>query len=252
MLSLQLSHGHRLIVHVRFMSTSSSTLEVPTRLMRALRPALRRLVLCILCAQFVVGSAGAAEYEAPAVKAAFLHRFGSYVEWPRGSLGDGTPFTIGVLDDFQVVSHLERLLPGLKIHNRPAQVRSLSSIGEIDDVHILYIGPTQAARAKSIAAALAGRPVLVVTDVTDGLDLGGIINFVAVGRNVRFEVSLPAAKRHGLKIDSGLLSVAVRVEQGPRGKTLAPDDESQFASVLTAWTLNPTRDRRDLARITTR
>jgi hypothetical protein len=160
-------------------------------------------------------SALAAEYEAGAVKAAFLHRFAAYVEWPAESSA-GEAFTIAVLDDDQLVSHLQKLLPGLTIHDRRAEVRSVSTPAELDGVQILYIGPRHATRTKTFADAVGNRAILIVTDQTDGLVRGGIINFVQVSRNVRFEVSLTAARRRGLQINAGLLSVALRVEDGPR------------------------------------
>jgi hypothetical protein len=174
---------------------------------------LRPLYVVFLFTYFA--HATAAEYEADAVKAAFLHRFAAYVEWPNLPPRDA-PFTIAVIDDDGLVSHLERLLPGLKIHDRRAQVRSISSAAELDGVQILYIGPDHAARTKALVQAAANRPVLLVTDQPQGLANGSIINFVQVSRNVRFEVSLSAARRHGLQINAGLLSVAVRVEDGPR------------------------------------
>jgi hypothetical protein len=57
----------------------------------------------------------------------------------------------------------------------------------------------------------------VVTDHKLGLDGGGVINFIEVDRNLRFEISLIAADRSGLKINSQLLSVAARVERRPQG-----------------------------------
>jgi hypothetical protein len=42
-----------------------------------------------------------------------------------------------------------------------------------------------------------------------------VINFVEAKRNVRFEISLIAADRARLKIDSALLSVAAHVERRP-------------------------------------
>lgn len=177
------------------------------------------LAFCIVYTFGLPPHADSAEFEAQAVKAAFLHRFAAYVEWPNAANDRAQPFTIAVLDDSRIVAHLERLLPGLTIHDRRAQVRSISNTRELDGVHILYVGRSHAARAQSIAAALADRPILIVTDQDDGLAKGGIINFVQVGRNVRFEVSLPAARRRRLQINSGLLSVAVRVEEGPRSGT---------------------------------
>jgi hypothetical protein len=54
-----------------------------------------------------------------------------------------------------------------------------------------------------------------------GLDEGGVINFLIVDRRVRFEVSMNAAQRAGLRISSQLLSVAVRV-RGTRTASAAP------------------------------
>ena len=45
---------------------------------------------------------------------------------------------------------------------------------------------------------------------------GGVINFLEANRNVRFEVSLVAADRARLSIDSALLAVAARVERRPQ------------------------------------
>jgi hypothetical protein len=46
--------------------------------------------------------------------------------------------------------------------------------------------------------------------------MGSVLNFVIVDKRVRFEISLTAAERAGLKISSELLSVAVRVHGGRR------------------------------------
>lgn len=53
--------------------------------------------------------------------------------------------------------------------------------------------------------------MLIVSNTPRGLDVGSMINFLLVDRRVRFEVSLPAAKRSGLRISAELLSVASRV-----------------------------------------
>lgn len=187
---------------------------------------LKRRASGLLLLWLTLGAAAspAATYSEEAVKAAFLHRFGAYVQWPSPPAGD-TPFVIAVVGSDAVVEQLERLLPGLSVQNRPAQVRRVKEPRELDGVHILYIGEGGVGRARPLMAAAAARPILVVTDDEDGLDRGGIINFVRVERSIRFDVSLPAADRSGLKIDSGLLSVAAHVQERPRahqgcGKTV--------------------------------
>lgn len=154
-------------------------------------------------------------FSASAVKAAFLHRFASYVEWPSDALRDG-PFVIAVYGADEVATQLDELLPGLEVQGRPAQVRRVTSATELEGVHILYIGPASEARAGELRDAAIARPILLVTDGEDGLAGGAIINFLVMGNRVRFEVSLTAAERARLKIDSALLPVAARVEREPQ------------------------------------
>ena len=50
--------------------------------------------------------------------------------------------------------------------------------------------------------------MLIVTESDDALQHGSIINFVIVDGQVRFEVSLDAARRRNIHLSSRLLSVA--------------------------------------------
>ena len=57
----------------------------------------------------------------------------------------------------------------------------------------------------------AGRPLLVVSDVPEGLPEGSALNFITMGRRVRFEAAPQVAERAGLKLSARLLAVAERV-----------------------------------------
>jgi len=152
-------------------------------------------------------------FSVEAVKAAFLYRFASYVEWPADS--PASPFVIAVAGDESVARQLEGLLPRMVVNHQPVQLRRVSRVAELDGVHILYVGPEALTRTRTLRAAALERPILIVTDDDRGLDAGAIVNFVEAGRNVRFEISLIAADRARLRIDSALLSVAARVERRP-------------------------------------
>lgn len=152
----------------------------------------------------------AATYSEEAVKAAFLHRFGAYVHWPSPPTADA-PFVIGVVEADEVFEQLGRLLPGLVVQGRPAEARRVRSPSDLAGVHILYIGSGGLSRAQTLLATAATHPILIVTDDERGMASGATINFVRVDRSVRFEVSLAAAEHSGLRIDSRLLAVAVRV-----------------------------------------
>lgn len=156
-----------------------------------------------------------AVYPEEAVKAAFLYRFAAYVEWPAPAMQAGQ-FVIAVAGDEAVAAELERLLPDMSIHERPVRLRRVKGADELDGVHILYVGGDSDGNRRALLEDSAARPILVVTDGPGGLDDGGVINFISAGRNVRFEISLSAADRSGLKLGAGLLSVASRVEGGPQ------------------------------------
>jgi hypothetical protein len=161
-------------------------------------------------------------YSEDAVKAAYLYRFASYVEWPAKP-AEPAPFVIAVFGNDGIAAELERLLPGLNIHGRRAEARRVNGPEDLPGAHILYIADVTAKRTRAIREAAAVLPVLLVTDEDKGLNGGSVINFILVNRNVRFEISLDAAESRGLRIDSALLSVAARVERRPRAGTVCPD-----------------------------
>ncbi len=149
-----------------------------------------------------------------AVEATYLFRFAGYVEWPDGGLRDH-PFVIAVMGDEDVAQELRRLLPGRLIDNHAVEVREITRVSEAEGARILYIGPGH----DDFLRALRPRnsePILVVTEEEQGLDLGGMVNFLTVDKHVRFEISLTAAERAHLRISAALLSVALRVRGGGR------------------------------------
>jgi hypothetical protein len=175
--------------------------------------AVRTLMIAI--AVVVAPLAHAAPFSVEAVKAAYLFRFAQYVEWPP--FATDAPFVIAVSGADDVAVHLERLLPGMSVNGHRAVVRRVARAQELDGVQILYIGEKAFARTRALRTHAVELPILVVTDNELGLDGGGIINFIEVDRNLRFEISLIAADRSGLRINSQLLSVAARVERRPQG-----------------------------------
>jgi YfiR/HmsC-like len=161
-------------------------------------------------------SAATAGFPRDEIEAAFLYRFAGFVSWPPGALGPSA-FTIDVLGDDAVASDLERMQPRGVLNGKPVRIRSITDIGQLGDAQILYLGAGDAALLRRRLAQIAGRPVLVVTSQPGGLDDGSTINFLLVNRHVRFEISLPAARRAGLKLSADLLSVATHIEGRPIG-----------------------------------
>jgi len=152
-------------------------------------------------------------YSEDALKAAYLYRFAGYIEWPT-PVSSSSIFTIAVLGDEGVAAQLERLLPGHLIKGRPAQVRVIRRLRDLENVQVLYVGRGYLGNVRMALESIGARPILTVTDDDRGLDEGSVINFVESEQRVRFEVSLTAAARSHLMISSELLAVAARVQGG--------------------------------------
>jgi hypothetical protein len=146
------------------------------------------------------------------VKAAFLFKFGDYVDWPPTAFASATdPVTIGVLASDAVADQLSAVAATRSIAGRPITVRRLRPGDSLADLDIAYFEPPAGSEMAELLAPLKGRATLVVTNSVQGLRAGGVINFVVVADKVRFDVSLPSAHARGLKISSRLLAVARKV-----------------------------------------
>lgn len=148
------------------------------------------------------------------VKAAFLYKFLGYAEFPPGAFLDGaSPVTIGVVGADDLAADLARVVAGRSVNNRPVQVRILRENDVQVPLHLLFVGgmdPLRVGRTVHQASAA----MLVVTECEDGLRQGSVINFRVIDERVRFDVSLDAAERNGIKLSSRLLTVANRVQKG--------------------------------------
>jgi len=146
------------------------------------------------------------------VKAAFLYKFGSYIEWPSGSFARAdSPVTIGVMGADALADELAQIVAGRNVNGRPVRVRKLRPGDPIAGLHVLFIGGSDTGRLAEILAAARGRALLTVTESEGGLELGSMINFVVVEDKVRFDVAPPPPESGNLKISARLLGVARKV-----------------------------------------
>lgn len=149
---------------------------------------------------------------ASAVKAAFLYRFGSFVEWPAGAFrGPNEALVIGVFGDEAVAAELEQITQGRRIETHPVVVRRVRDADDVGALHILFVGGPRDVRARDVMAAARG-PVLTVGESSGGGRTAPVLHFTEVEGRVRFSASLTVAAARGLKLSAKLLAVAQEVE----------------------------------------
>jgi hypothetical protein len=150
------------------------------------------------------------------IKAAFLYKFAGFVEWPPGTFQrPNQPLVIAVSRDDDFHADLEQLVAGRTVEDRPVIVRKLAEGASTAGVHVLYLGERREARLREAIDATAG-PIVIVTEQSQGLRSGSVINFSTEGGRVRFSVSLAAAEARNLRLSARLLAVALVIEGRPR------------------------------------
>jgi hypothetical protein len=146
------------------------------------------------------------------VKAAFLHKFSSFVDWPAGTFArPDTPLKIGVLGDDQLWHDLRELARDRDRDGRPVQVTRLAPGEPLAGHHILYLKATSPARISDMLATVP-EGVLTVADSDGAHPRGSVISFFLEDGRVRFGASVDAAVRQRLRLSSRLLSVARSVQ----------------------------------------
>ena len=187
-------------------------------------PSLRWVLGLCLCLWLSIGMTPAhAQTEEPGnvmerqVKAAYLFKFGSFVEWPERAFADAaTPIQIGVLNADALADDLSQIVAGRSLHGRPIAVRKLRATDRLAGLHVLFIGRVNKAQLRTIVASTSGQATLLVTEVDEALESGSLINFVTLDEKVRFEVAPRNGDARGIVISARLLAAALKVEtRGP-------------------------------------
>lgn len=149
------------------------------------------------------------------VKAAFLYKFASYVNWPeRAFPRSDSPLTIAIIGAEAIAAELSQIVNGRAAQGRPVTVKRIRVGESLAGTHILFIGAIDAERLILVMQAAKSHPILVVTGSEGMLSQGSMINFLPIERRLGFEISLDNSRKSGLTLNSRLLAVAQRVLAG--------------------------------------
>lgn len=151
------------------------------------------------------------EYE---VKAAFLCKFASFVDWPDGiPAAAGGHRCIGVVGDDPFGPVLDEVAAGkFAVHRfKPGQ--------ESEECQIVFVAASERRRLRTLFDRLRGEAVLTVSDMPGFCEQGGIINLEVAEHRIALQVNPEAAGRARLQVSSRLLSVARIVhDASPAGR----------------------------------
>lgn len=173
----------------------------------------RRIAALFALLTLATGSGSAADASREyLLKAAFLLNFAQFVEWPPEAFaGPEAPIRIGVLGADPFAGALEATVRGETVRDRPLEVVHATRAEDLRHCQMVFVGPSEAGRSREVVEALAGAPVLTVSDNPDFTAGGGIIRFFLEGAKVRFQINPSAAERCRLKLSAQLLALGTVV-----------------------------------------
>jgi hypothetical protein len=186
-----------------------------TRRGRALSPRFRsaQRILWFLAVAAALGSGLQAQGlgDQYRVKAAFLRNFGRFVEWPAQSLPARGVLIIGFVGDDRFGDVLEEELRFKAAGGHPIRLRRLRWNQQLTTCHILFVSASESAHLQSILQEVAKESVLTVSDLGGFAQVGGMIELIAGGNRLQFDINRQTALNARLKIDTKLLSAARQV-----------------------------------------
>jgi len=147
------------------------------------------------------------------VKASFLYKLASFVEWPAGSFESETsPFNLCVFGADPFGGRIEEAVRGQSVGRHPIVLRYLKRAEPRSNCHAIFVSGSGRQDVSEALNAVDGRPVLTVTDSALG-PAAGIVHFVIVDDRVGFDIDLAAATRNRLVISSKVLELARKVNR---------------------------------------
>jgi hypothetical protein len=166
------------------------------------------LLIGVIASRGLFAAQGSPSPAASDIKAAYLYRFGQFIESPART----GPLTVCVAGDNGVASSLEKLAREDTAADRTVVRRDAAAAVADGRCGILFVGrdePHGAALTKTAGAA----STLVVGEDAGFLRAGGMVAFILQDRKVRFSISLANAQAAHLKLSSELLKHAAEVTQ---------------------------------------
>lgn len=163
---------------------------------------------------FIPHYAVAEEYGAreATIKAGFLLKFSEFIQWPEyySSLYSEEPLNI-CLHGEDKFGDIFDYVNDHDILRRQILIRRSVPINELTSCHLVFVGSLKNEAMDKISSEILNSPVLVVTTNKKITHPLVAINFRKINNRIRFEINLSAFERSGIKINSGLLNLALDI-----------------------------------------
>lgn len=144
------------------------------------------------------------------LKAAFVLNFARFTVWPEDILTQSEEFALCIFGEDPVGDAFAGV-ESKRISSKPIKVIQTNDISEALQCNLIYVGQSELNRLNNVLDDLADLPILLVSDIEDFVEYGGIIELSTIGSRLGFSINNSKAKEVNLKINSSLLDLASEV-----------------------------------------
>lgn len=145
-------------------------------------------------------------------KAMFLYNFAKNTLWPQSTKYDNNTFVITIIGDNEIGAALSKLLSSRKLGDKPIVVKQASTIGQLSDSQIIYLGESKSDQIQRLVESQKDNHVLIVAGKSGWCQHGAGISFVNNGGALSYEVSELNIKKFGLTCQNQILRSGTNVD----------------------------------------
>lgn len=173
--------------------------------------AIATLALIVAAAPFARAAEGIQLVEQK-IKAGLIYNFLKYTTWPN--LAGNAPMVVCLLGGDPFDGHLSPL-GGRTVNQHAIDIRSLRSAAESKPCSILILHQNESASWPVLRKALAGQPILTISDFNGFADAGGMIELARSDERIGVKVNVDAIIATRLQVQERLLKLASVVRTSP-------------------------------------
>jgi len=139
-------------------------------------------------------------------KSLFTLNFIRYVGWPNKA--DQGEFIIGVVKNSELAKELRNQTSGKKVGFQTIVIKEFTSVDEITACHVIYVSNlVNFSKNIQTITSKSGSNSLIISENSNGISNGSMINFIVDNDLLKFEVSPTNARVHGLTVSKSLMSM---------------------------------------------
>ena len=142
-------------------------------------------------------------------KALFLYNFTQNVEWPSNA--NQNEFVITVIGDKEMAAELQKLAQVKKVGTKTIVIKQSSQIKDLTNSHVIFLSSGKSSLMSMLSAEQQENPTLLISSKEGLCNDGAAISFTTIDGKLRYEICSSNIEKHGLKVNTKLLSLGIPV-----------------------------------------